>query len=342
MTAPHPPRSGDLRLLSAADVGGLLADSEPQVLEAVKRAYLAHSAGETTVPHSLFLPLPGDPRNRIIALPAFVGGGVEAAGLKWIASVPANLEAGRPRASAVLLLNEVATGRLRAVLESSTISAWRTAASAALAAAHLVPAGRAAQVGLVGCGPINAAILRFLRKALPIGGELLVHDIDAARARGFAASFPAETEALAVRAVGAVREVLAGSSLVSFATTAAAPHVADLSPCAPGTTILHVSLRDLAPEILRDADNVVDDIDHVCRASTSLHLCEALVGHRGFIRCTLGDVLRGAQIGRRSPGGVSIFSPFGLGALDVALGALVLERAERERRGLVVEGFLGG
>lgn len=341
MTSRSHAHPGDLRLLSATEVRALLAGREPEVIEAVKRAYLAHSAGETVVPHSLFLPLPGDPRDRIIALPAFVGGGIDAAGLKWIASVPANLAAGRPRASAVLVLNEVATGRPRAVMEATAISAWRTAASAALAAAQLAPAGRPARVGLVGCGPINAAILRFLRVVLPIEA-VIVHDVAPERASDFAARFPAETGGLSLRVIDGAAGVLAESSLVSFATTAAAPHVADLSPCAPGTTILHVSLRDLAPETVRGADNVVDDVDHVCRALTSVHLCEQLVGHRGFIRCTLGDILRGAQPGRPSRDGVSIFSPFGLGALDVAVGSLVLERAEREERGLVVERFLDG
>ena len=38
--------------------------------------------------------------------------------------------------------------------------------------------------------------------------------------------------------------------------------------------VLHVSLRDLAPEILLTATNIVDDVEHCQKASTSTHLAE--------------------------------------------------------------------
>jgi ornithine cyclodeaminase len=73
--------------------------------------------------------------------------------------------------------------------------------------------------------------------------------------------------------------MLRGCSLVSVPTKASRPHINDLSTCLPGVTILHVSLRDLNPEISLSCDNILDDIDRVCRAQTSVNLAEQLVGN---------------------------------------------------------------
>lgn len=89
--------------------------------------------------------------------------------------------------------------------------------------------------------------------------------------------------------------------------------------------VLHISLRDLAPEILLAADNIVDDIDHCFTAETSPHLAERLVGHRRFITGTLADVFDGRVMLDRQR--TRIFSPFGLRILDLAVSRYVYEKA---------------
>jgi ornithine cyclodeaminase len=167
----------------------------------------------------------------------------------------------------------------------------------------------------------------------------MLFDLDPERAARFAGRVREIAEGVEVEAAPSLNAVLAGCSLVSFATTAIRPHVDDLSMCPPGATILHISLRDLAPELVLACDNVVDDPDHVCRAQTSLHLAEQQTGSRHFIRCTLADVCEGAA-SPRVEGKISVFSPFGLGVLDLAVGKLVLDSAVAGLRGTVIESFL--
>ena len=121
-------------VISGAQVRDALRGRERQITELVEDTYRLHGAGDSVNPPSYFLRFPDRPSARIIALPASIGGKLRVDGLKWISSFPENVAAGIPRASAVLILNDHDTGYPFACLESSIISATRTAASAALAA----------------------------------------------------------------------------------------------------------------------------------------------------------------------------------------------------------------
>jgi len=69
----------------------------------------------------------------------------------------------------------------------------------------------------------------------------------------------------------------------------------------------------------------VDDVDHVMKANTSPHLTEQLTGNRSFVTGTLADIVLGHKsVDRSRP---VIFSPFGMGILDVAVGKWVYDRA---------------
>jgi ornithine cyclodeaminase len=90
--------------------------------------------------------------------------------------------------------------------------------------------------------------------------------------------------------------------------------------------------------VILSADNVVDDIDHVCRAQTSVHLAEQKVNHRNFIHCTLADLLSGSK-SLPDNSLLTVFSPFGLGILDIAVARHVYHQALKRNLGTVVPGF---
>ncbi|HEX8089385.1 MAG TPA: 2,3-diaminopropionate biosynthesis protein SbnB [Blastocatellia bacterium] len=332
--------SDDLLILKGNEIASLLANQELQIIRTVQAAYEAHAREASSLPHSTFLRFPGDQKRRIIALPAYLGEDFNVAGIKWVSSFPDNHDLGLERASAVMILNSMLTGRPQAILEGSIISARRTAALAALAARHLHEAKEETRLGIIGSGMISFEVARFVLAALPDIKSLIVFDTDAGRAKQFKKKCCLSFDNVDVEIAEDMAAIFGSTSLISIATTAVKPHIFSLSACAHGSTILHISLRDISPEAVLSCDNIVDDLDHVCRAETSVHLAEQMVGDRSFIRCTLADILMKTSPARRDTESVAVFSPFGLGILDVAVSSLVCQLARKRQMGQVIKSFL--
>lgn len=331
--------SRSLTLLGADDVASQLFGHERALIDLAAQAYVTHSRGDSRLPQSEYLRFPGMERERIIPKAGYLGGPHPASGIKWIASFPDNVGLGMARASALIVLNSVKTGRPTTVMEGSLISGQRTAASAALAARLLHQADRIACLGLVGCGPINSETLRFiLADARPVDA-LQLFDLDTARAQAFAAQVREAGFAGPISHATSAERMLADCDLVCFGTSAVVPSVSTLAMCPPGATVLHTSLRDFTPEAVLEADNVVDDVDHVLQAYTSLHRAEQQTGRRDFIRATLADVIEGKAVARADHRTV-MFNPFGLAALDLAFAEHVARHCRAAGRGLVAPDFL--
>ncbi|WP_204103601.1 MULTISPECIES: 2,3-diaminopropionate biosynthesis protein SbnB [Spirulina sp. CCY15215] len=333
------PNSGNLLLLTGDEIDELLRDREQDILEAVKLAYQAHDRGNTIMPANSYLRFPNKEKERIIAKPAYLGEGFEVAGIKWISSFPGNLAKNLERASAALILNSIETGRPTAILESSIISAKRTAASAALAAQYLWPQETVSGVGLVGCGLINFETLRFLLAIYPDIGNLNLYDLSPERAEQFKSKCGQLKPDLNIQICSSFAELLERSPIVSLATTAVNPHINSLKNCCENAVILHISLRDFLPEVILQADNIADDIEQVCSNNTSLHLTEQQVGDRNFIRGTLGGILNGKIAPYNSQKSMSIFNPFGLGILDMAVAKLTQTLAREQKIGTIIPSF---
>ncbi|WP_322984349.1 2,3-diaminopropionate biosynthesis protein SbnB [Streptomyces sp. S584] len=326
-----------MRILGREDVAAALDGLDPAVLDAVRTAYVLHGQGRSEVPFSGFLRPPGDDGSRIISLPAYLGGPEPVMGLKWISSFPANVERGLQRASSVQILNDLRTGYPTAVLEASQISASRTAASAALASRTLHGDRPVHTAGLIGCGTINRRVLNFLVLVHPELRTVTVQDAVPGRAATFAAQMAALRPEITFVA-GDVDDALRAGT-VSVATTDST-YWLDLAahPDRPADqVILHLSLRDLSTDSVLNAYNVVDDIEHVMRERTSLHRAEQEVGHRRFV-----DEEIAAVLGRTEApvtGRTVVFSPFGLGILDLAVARTILAAATRHGIGSEAEGF---
>jgi 2,3-diaminopropionate biosynthesis protein SbnB len=325
-------------VIPGGQVQQALHGRENQIMKLVEATYRLHSAGDSVNPPSFFLRFPDRPSSRIIGLPASIGGDLRVDGLKWISSFPENVAAGIPRASAVLILNDHDTGYPFACLESSIISATRTAALAASAADWLSRGrSRPTRVGFFGVGLIARYVHTFLAGTGWTFDEIGLHDLSADSASGFRGYLEQSGTAGRITVHDNAEQLIRSSDLVVFATVAGQPHVHDVRWFDHNPLVLHVSLRDLAPEILLASTNLVDDVEHCLKADTSPHLAEQLTGNRDFLAGTLDDVMAGrVRVPADRP---VVFSPFGLGVLDLAVGKFVYDEIARAGELHVIDDF---
>ena len=328
----------ELSIINGKTVSDIVRAHRHDCIRIVREAYLAHADGQSVNPDSYFLKFSDKPDCRIIALPAYLGNNFDVAGLKWIASFPANVQRGFPRASAVLVLNSYETGYPLAILESSIISAARTAASAVLAAHWLSgQSSRAHSLGIVGTGFIARYVYDFLVDTGWAIEEVRLYDRSPVESEKFRDSVCRLEQHRTVTVVPDVEQLVRACDLIVFTTVTPAPHVFDAALFEHNPVVLHISLRDLAPEILLKSQNVVDDVEHVMKANTSPHLAEQKTGNRSFVTGTLADVMTGRRAVNRSR--PIIFSPFGMGILDLAVGKWVYDQAVASGRELRLSDF---
>src|SRR5207249_864111 len=241
----------ELSIINGKTVSDIVRANRGECIRILREAYLADADGQSVNPDSFFLRFPEKPDCRIIALPAYIGNGFDVAGLKWIASYPGNVQRGFPRASAVLVLNNYETGYPFAILESSIISAARTAASAVLAAHWLSgQTRRAYSLGIVGTGFIARHVYDFL---VDTGWEIedvRLYDTSPAESEKFRTTACRLELHRAVTVVADAAQLVRACDLIRFATVASTPHVTDATLFEHNPLVLHSSLRSPAPELL--------------------------------------------------------------------------------------------
>ncbi|GHC41944.1 ornithine cyclodeaminase family protein [Streptomyces flavofungini] len=255
--------------------------------------------------------------------------GVEA----YTVKVNAKFPAARPALRGVICLYSGVDGELLALLDSATVTAWRTGLAAALGTHALAapdPAGTAV-LGVVGAGAQAELMVRGLR-ALRRFSALAVYDTDADRAADFAARHDG-------RVSGAAADVAAQADVVLLATWSRTP-LLGLADTRPGQHLTTLGAdepgkQELAADLLENALLVVDDRE----LAASMGALAAAGLPAAAADATLGEVLRGEHPGRAGAPATTrtVYAPVGLPWQDLALARLAHQEAERRGLGGAVD-----
>lgn len=94
------------------------------------------------------------PDRRFMAMPAYVGGKYDIAGMKWYGSNVENREKGLPRSILMVMLNDKDTGAPKTLMSANLLSSYRTAGIPGVGVKNLAVKD-AKVLGIVGPGVIN-------------------------------------------------------------------------------------------------------------------------------------------------------------------------------------------
>ena len=305
----------------------------PSLLETIDAATRLISSGEFCQPLKPYLRF-NDPANRIIAMPAYAGGCVNTAGIKWIASFPGNLDKAIRRAHSIMILNHTETGIPLAIINTALISSIRTAAVSGYVLNKYLQAndGRTLRCGIIGFGPIGRMHLDMLLDCYGKSiGEVTIYD--QAPVQEHIREYYDRHAGISIARDW--QEAFEESDLLITCTVARERYI-DRSP-KKGGVYLNVSLRDYYPDFLNEIDlHVVDNWKEVCRENTDIERAALRFGlSRSDVLEMDGLLDLSNLVGLHDKS--FMFNPMGMAVYDMAVGKHYFDRAVQQQLPIELE-----
>lgn len=314
------PQANGILYLSRADIEGL-ALTPASCLPVIEAAFAALASGEAV--NGDKTGLFASATSFSYAMPALLRAeGV--AGVKWVSGAD-NTGRDLPGIAGIIVLSDVETAAITAVLDGDLITAVRTAA-VTLAGARRLARTDSARAGFVACGVQAVAHFDALRAVFPLT-DVRCYSRTRATAERFATMV--RGHGIAATVVETAKEALVGRDIVITSVPRGAGVRQELSPddLAPGT---FVGAPDLARTWVGAEAQAFERIltDDVAQSRT--------LGKKGMIPwrerfdAGLAEVITGTCAWAPDAQARTMFVHAGIGLGDVAVAKFVVERA-RER-----------
>ena len=304
-------------------------------VSAVEDAFRRLAAGTISVPDVVHIPAPN---GAFHIKSAGLKGDPSYVAVKINGNFPDNRQRARlPTIQGAILLSDGKNGFPLAVLDSTEVTAQRTAAATAVAAKYLAkPESKVATV--IGCGLQGRVQLEALLHVLPLQ-QVYAFDVDAALCQTFAKEMTAHTGV----PVTGLANFVDGTQASQVIVTCTSSRSAFLQPhhIQRGTFIAAVGAdnddkQELDPQLLGASKVVVDILEQCAQIGELHHALSSGIMTRNNVHAELGEVISGKKPGRDSAKDTIIFDSTGSAIQDVAAAAVIFERAREQGLGLPV------
>lgn len=310
-------------------------------IEADKKAFVLHTQGRAVVP--LRINIDNEARcGQIMFMPAYVGGELNAGGVKIVSCFAGNRVKGMPVIPATMAVIDGETGVVSAMLDGTTLTQIRTAAITGAAIELLANAD--AKIGAIfGTGGQAPAQLEAMMTARSLS-EIRIYDVIDGRAEAFAAEQAALAEKFGTKLIPASspKDAVADADVVTAVTTSRDP-VFDAGDIKDGCHVTGVGaytpeMREIPAELFARASRIfVDNREAVLAEAGDLIMAEREGKFsQKMIAGELGELLLGRVEGRRTPRDVTVMKTVGFATLDVVAAAEIVRRAKAEGVGAEV------
>jgi len=304
----------------------------PAAIDAMRDAFSTLSAGDATVPVRLGLETE---YGVSLFMPAYMKPSGQA-GAKVVSVNPGNADMDLPVIHAVVLVLDPVTGRALALMDGTWLTALRTGAIGGLAA-DLLAREDASVVALFGAGVQARTQLEAVRCVRDIREVRIVSPSGSS-----ADQLASELEGVDARRVDDPNDAIAGADIVIGATSSSTP-VFDGHRVEPGTHVTGVGsftteMREVDTELIMRARVVVDQRDAILEEAGDIvgPIRDGAVDE-SVMSAEIGEILLGQADGRRDAEEITFFKSVGNAVQDLAVAARVLQVAERDGLGVVVD-----
>lgn len=272
-----------------------------------------------------------DAKNRIIAMPAYVGGKINKAGIKWIASFPDNIYRNIPRAHSVTILNEADSGIPLSIINTAMLSIIRTASVSGLLIQYYKKYREIENttIGIIGWGPIGQYHLDMCLDQLGDSiSRIFIYDL-----KSINISNLSNENQRKVVVTDNWKEVFENSNIF-ITCTASKDRYIDIKPV-EGSLLLNVSLRDYKKEIFPFIKNsiIVDDWEEVCRENTDIEMFHRECGLNESSITSIMEIVCEDKIKYFSSDIPIMFNPMGMAIFDIAIASYYFDIAMKENIG---------